>query len=57
MEAFVWWLTAIKQNHPELRICQIMSIAAKKADWFNDDLFYCPDDTLINGLEKVAEEM
>lgn len=57
MEAFVWWLTAIKQNHPELRICQIMSIAAKKADWFNDDLFYCPDDTLIKGLEKAAEEM
>lgn len=57
MEQLVWYLTAIKQSHPELRVCQILSIAATKGGWGNSDLFYCPDDVILQGLEKAAGEM
>lgn len=42
--------------HPELRMCQVLSIAAHKAGWTNDDLFYCPDSTILKGLELLAEQ-
>ena len=43
-------LYVIKQNKPELRLCQILSIAAKEADWKDNDLFYCSDETILKGL-------
>lgn len=52
-------LCEVHQRNPELRVCQIMSIAAHMAGWENDDLFYCPDSTILKGLEiflkKAAE--
>ena len=44
------------KKHPELRLCQALSIAAHKAGWTNDDLFYCPDSTILKGLELLAEQ-
>lgn len=44
------------KQHPELRLCQVLSIAAHKAGWANEDLFYCPDSTILKGLELLAEQ-
>lgn len=46
----------IKKLHPQLRYQQIMSIAASKGGWRENDLFYCPDDILLKGLNKIIEE-
>lgn len=46
----------IQQKHPELRLCQIFSIAANKVGWDNPDLFYIPDEKLLEGLEALKEE-
>lgn len=42
--------------YPMLRFQQMMSIAAQKAGWKDNDLFYCPDDTIIKGLKLMLEE-
>lgn len=41
----------VKKVRPELRLCQILSIAANKSGWDNDDLFYCSDETILEGLQ------
>ena len=50
-------LNEIKQKHPELRICQILSIAASKSGWSNYDLFYLPDEKLLSALEILNKEL
>lgn len=47
-------LYAINQNNPELRLCQILSIAAKEAGWKDNDLFYLEDKQLIEGLKIMS---
>ena len=47
----------IRQRHPELRLCQILSNAASKAGWDKNDLFYLPDDKLLEGLEILKKEI
>lgn len=42
--------------YPELRLQQIMTIAARKSGWLNEDLFYCPDETITRGLEIILSE-
>ena len=49
-------LYKIHNRHPELRMCQVFSIAAFKAGWTDNDLFYCSDDTILNGLKLLVEE-
>lgn len=49
-------LARVRKLHPELRLCQILSIAAYKAGWTDNDLFYCPDSTILKGLELLAEQ-
>lgn len=48
---------AINQVHPELRFQQIMTIAAQKAGWKDNDLFYCPDATIKQGLDMWLGEL
>ena len=50
-------LNEIKQKHPELRVCQILSIASYKAGWDNNNLFYLPDEKLLSGLEILNREV
>lgn len=45
----------IKKVHSELRLCQILSIAANKAGW-DDDLFYCSDETILKGLQIMKSK-
>lgn len=40
-------------GHPQLRLGQLLSIAASRGGWESDDLFYVPDDTLSKGLMKM----
>ena len=47
---------AINQIHPELRFQQIMTIAAHEAGWKDNDLFYCPNEIIENGLAMLLEE-
>lgn len=47
---------AIHAIYPELRFQQIMTIAAQRAGWKENDLFYCPDDVINQGLEKTLKE-
>ena len=47
---------AINQIHPELRFQQIMTIAAQKVGWKDNDLFYCPHEIIENGLAILLEE-
>lgn len=49
-------LAKVRNCYPELRICQIFSIAANKAGWSNSDLFYCPDSTILEGLNMLLEQ-
>lgn len=49
-------LCEIHKIHPELRVCQILSIAAQMTGWKNDDLFYCPDDVILKGLEDFLQK-
>lgn len=39
-----------------LRLCQILSITAHKAGWKDDDLFYCPDEVTLKGLNAIIAE-
>lgn len=39
-------------SNPQLRIGQILHIAASKAGWQAEDLFYIPDEILKKGLQK-----
>lgn len=48
---------AICQFHPELHFQQIMTIAAQKAGWKDNDLFYCPDETIKQGLDMWLVEL
>lgn len=47
----------VNQLHPELRFNQIISIAAKRAGWKDDDLFYCPDEIIVKGLDALISNL
>lgn len=49
-------LFIIQQRHPELRIGQIISIAAHKGGWEEKDTFYCPDVVLKEGFKNWIAE-
>lgn len=53
---FVDSIKIIQEIYSELRITQILSIAAKKAGWNNDDLFYCPDEIIQKGLRLFLQD-
>jgi len=42
-------------TNPDLRLGQLLCNSAKLAKWENPDLFYCPDYTLENGLDRFVE--
>ena len=43
-------------KYPQLRVCQIIMIASKLGGWENNDVFYVPDATLADGLEKLINK-
>lgn len=55
-EEIINYVRAIHQTHPELRFQQIIHIAADKAGWNSNDLFYCEDSVIKAGLEKWLGE-
>lgn len=46
-------LAEISASNPQLRMCQIISNATKLGGWNLDDIFYCSDEILLNGLQKI----
>lgn len=46
----------IKHKYPELRLCQIFSIAAKEIGWKDNDLFYLEDIQLLEGLKQMSSK-
>lgn len=49
-------LHKVMQMHPELRVGQIILIAARRAGWRNNDIFYCPDEDIERGLDIILGE-
>lgn len=47
-------LAEISASNPQLRMCQIIGNAAKLGGWNSDDIFYCSDEILLRGLQKLA---
>lgn len=48
-------LQTVKCCYPELRTCQILTIAAHYGGWNGNDLFYCPDDIIEAGLKFMLK--
>lgn len=47
----------IWKKNPDLRLNQLLSNAASRAKWSDNDLFYLEDDKLLVGLnEMIAED-
>ena len=44
------------EEYPELRLCQLLNIVAFKGGWKSDDLFYCQDSIIENGLKIFLEK-
>lgn len=57
MNEIIKYMFIIQSRHPELRVGQIMSIAAQKGGWNNNDIFYCSNDILKAGFRKWLSEL
>lgn len=51
------YLGCIYNCYPDLRIGQIIVNAATKGGWTQGDIFYCPDEVLLKGLEILFNEV
>lgn len=49
-DSIIAMISSVRRKHPELRVAQIVSNAARYGGWDDPDLFYCPDSALIKGL-------
>ena len=47
-------IAQVSAIYPELRLGQLLTIAAKNANWQQSDIFYCPDDRLERGLTVMV---
>ena len=52
----LFYAIEVMEKHPLLRIGQLIVCAAKMGGWKDDDVFYCPDDVLFDGLKKMLGE-
>ena len=50
-------LFEVHKQRPQLRLAQLICVAAANAQWQNDDVFYLPDERLAEGLEKMLQRM
>lgn len=48
-------IQAAREQYPELRLGQLLTDAAKAGGWKNQDIFYCPDDVIADGLKKMLD--
>lgn len=51
------YLSYLRNHYPELRVGQIIVNAASKGGWSQNDIFYCPDNVLLNGLKLLCDEV
>ena len=45
------------KKYPDLRLTQLMSVAANKYGWKGNDLFYFEDDNLTQGILIIEKEL
>lgn len=50
-------LSLISSAYPKLRIGQIMVNAATKGGWNQSDIFYCPNEIVLKGLQTIYDEI
>lgn len=50
-------LVCVQSCYPTLRLGQLLSCAASRGGWTSGDLFYCPNDILIKGLNIMFSEV
>ena len=46
----------ITEQPEQIRIGQLISNAARFGGWDSDDLFYCPDSTILKGLDEMCSK-
>lgn len=46
-------IQAAREQYPELRLGQLLTKAAQAGGWKNQDIFYCPDNIIADGLKKM----
>lgn len=56
MDEILSLVKVVNAIYPMLRFQQMMSIAAQKAGWKENDLFYCPDDIIASGLKLMLND-
>lgn len=56
MDEILNLVRVVHAAYPMLRFQQMMSIAAQKAGWKENDLFYCPDDIIVSGLKLMLNK-
>lgn len=56
MDEIIRGMFIIKGRHQELRAAQIISIAANKGGWKDNDTFYCQDEVLKQGFKRWLSE-
>lgn len=49
----IYLLSTFLSFHPEIRVGQTISNAAFAGGWNDNDVFYCPNDVIINGLKEL----
>ena len=49
-------LIAASYACPSLRLGQLISNAARAGGWEQLDVFYCPDSTILKGLQILTEQ-
>ncbi len=50
-------LTLAWKKHPDMRLTQVMTMAADAGGWMNrNDPYYCEDEVVKRGLEALASE-
>lgn len=56
MDEILSLVKVVNAIYPMLRFQQMMSIAAQKAGWKENDIFYCPDDIIASGLKLMLND-
>lgn len=55
MENIMDLILQVQKKYPGWRMGQTLSNAAKAGGWKEFDIFFCPDEKIIEGLRKIIE--
>ena len=55
MENIMDLIVQAQKKYPEWRMGQTLSNAAKAGGWKEFDIFFCPNEKIVDGLKKILE--